>query len=323
MYLPTRYASYGMVAEAGAMMGNQMLSIRIGAQPEFAPPVITAEERTNNNGLQAWNPVTRKRAWFSAQGSGGNNGVLSTAGNLVFQGNGNNLNAFSADKGERLWSVPVGAGIAGGLVTYSIDGVQYLAGVGSLGRNAGGRLVVYKLGGNVGLPPAPPAAAQPVLNPPANFGDEALLARGQEKYQQNCSICHENGRQMGGFPDLRYSPFINSDAAFRVVVLDGALTEGGMLSFAKALSADDAEAIRAHLVSLANTLKSQPARGGGPGGPGGFGGGGRGAGPGGPGGPGGVPPAQRPPQPGGGMGTLAAPGAASGTGPQEQGALHQ
>jgi quinohemoprotein ethanol dehydrogenase len=321
MYVPTRYASYGMVAEAGAMMGNQMLSIRIGAQPEFAPPVISREDQTANSGLQAWDPVTRKRAWISTQGSGGNNGVLSTAGNLVFQGNGNNLNAFSADKGERLWSVPVGAGIAGGPVTYAIDGEQYVAGVGAAGRNAGGRLVVFKIGGTVELPPPPPAPAQPVLNPPANFGDETLLARGQEKYQQNCSICHENGRQMGGFPDLRYSPYLSSEAAFKVVVMDGALTEAGMLSFAKAINAEEAEAIRAHLVGLANTLKSQPARAGG-----GFGG--RGGGPGGPGGPGGRgggAPTERPAQPGGGMGTLAAPGAAASApaAPQQQGGLHQ
>src|SRR5690606_15116376 len=111
-----------------------------------------------------------------------------------------------------------------------------------------------------------------------------------------------------GFPDLRYSAFLNSDAGFKAVVIDGALTEAGMLSFEKALSLEETEAIRAHLVSLANTLKSAPPRGGG-----GFGpppGGGRGGGPGGPGGPGGAP-AARPPQPGGGMGTFATGAAAS------------
>jgi hypothetical protein len=123
---------------------------------------------------------------------------------------------------------------------------------------------------------------------------------------------------MGGFPDLRYSPYLSSEAAFKVVVLDGALTEGGMLSFSKALSTQDAEAIRAHLVSLANTLKANPQRGGGFGG---FGGGG----PGGPrgGGPGGAP-QTRPAQPGGGMGTLAAgSGTAGGTATPQQDGLHQ
>lgn len=321
MYVPTRYASYGMVSEAGAMMGNQMLSIAIGRQPEFAAPTISQEERTANTGLLAWDPVQRTAAWRNPEGSG-SNGILSTAGNLVFQGNGNNLLAFKADTGEKVWTAEVGAGIAGGPVTYSIDGEQYVAGVGAAGRNAGGRLVVYKLGGTAELPPPPPPVQQ-VLNPPENFGSEATLALGQEKYAQNCAICHENGRQMGGFPDLRYSAFLNSDAGFKAVVIDGALTEAGMLSFEKALSLEETEAIRAHLVSLANTLKSAPPRGGG-----GFGpppGGGRGGGPGGPGGPGGAP-AARPPQPGGGMGTFATGAAASAPAGQQQeaaGGLHQ
>src|SRR5690606_1230549 len=205
-----------------------------------------------------------------------------------------------------------------GPITYAIDGVHYVAGVGGVGRNAGGRLVVFKLGGTAQLPPTPPPAPQ-VLNPPANFGDEALLARGQEKYTQNCTICHEGGRQMGGFPDLRYSPYLNSDAAFKAVVIDGVLTEGGMLSFKQALSVEETEAIRAHIVSLANTLKSAPPRGGGPGG---FGGG-----PGGPrGGAGGPGAAPLPAQPGGGMGIFAEGGSAA-TAPAGQqggtGELHQ
>src|SRR5690606_29534468 len=208
IYVPTRYASYGMVSQAGAMMGNQMLSIAIGQPPEFAPPDLGTGPRSY---LLAWDPVKREAAWKQTEGSSGN-GVVSTAGNLVFQGNGNNFLAFRADSGEKIWTTAVGAGIIAGPITYAIDGVQYVAGVGGVGRNAGGRLVVFKLGGTAQLPPTPPPAPQ-VLNPPANFGDEALLALGQEKYTQNCTICHEGGRQMGGFPDLRYSPYLNSDAA--------------------------------------------------------------------------------------------------------------
>jgi quinohemoprotein ethanol dehydrogenase len=314
-----------MVSQAGAMMGNQMLSIAIGQQPEYAPPVISREEQTANTGLLAWDPVQRKAAWRNPEGSSGS-GVLSTAGNLLFQGNGANLLAFRADTGEKVWSAAVagtGGGIVGGPVSYALDGVQYVAGVGLNARGGTGRLVVFKLGGTAQLP-APPPAVQQVLNPPANFGDEAMLARGQEKYAQNCAICHENGRQMGGFPDLRYSAFLNSDAGFKAVVIDGALTEAGMLSFRQAMTEAEAEAVRAHLVSLANTLKSAPPRAGG---------GGRGGGPGGgapgggarAGGPGGAAPAVRPPQPGGGMGTLAAPGAAAGSTqqPGAAGELHQ
>jgi alcohol dehydrogenase (cytochrome c)/quinohemoprotein ethanol dehydrogenase len=311
IYIPTRYATYGMVSEAGAKMGNQLLSIAIGKQPDYAQPNLGGPEVPKAY-LLAWDPVKRKEAWKSTEGSSGN-GIMSTAGNLVFQGKNNDLQAFRADTGEKLWSTPVGAGILASTVTYALDGVQYIAGVGALGRNAG-RLAVFKLGGTATMPPAPPPTPQ-VLNPPANFGDAAMLARGLEKYRQNCTICHEDGRQMGGFPDLRYSAFLNSDAGFKAVVIDGALTEKGMLSFKQALSVDDAEAIRAHIVSLANTLKSSPQRGG----PGGFGGGG-------PGGPRGAAPggAPKPPQPAGGMGVFAT-GTQSGAagGPGASGELHQ
>src|SRR5690606_13040825 len=153
IYVPTRYASYGMVSEAGAKMGNQLLSIAIGQPPEFAPPDLGDEPRAY---LLAWDPVKREAAWKQTEGSSGN-GVVTTAGNLVFQGNGNNFLAFRADSGEKLWSAAIGAGIVAGPVTYAIDGEQYVAGVGAAGRNAGGRLVVFKLGGTAQVPPPPPA----------------------------------------------------------------------------------------------------------------------------------------------------------------------
>jgi hypothetical protein len=56
---------------------------------------------------------------------------------------------------------------------------------------------------------------------------------------------------------------------FKAVVLDGALAEGGMISFKNSLKEDDVEAIRAYLTLRANELKrNPPPRGGfGPGGP--------------------------------------------------------
>jgi hypothetical protein len=50
-------------------------------------------------------------------------------------------------------------------------------------------------------------------------------------------------------------------ALFKAIVIDGALTDNGMLSFRKVLSDADAEAIRAHVVTLANDLKANPQRG--------------------------------------------------------------
>ncbi|MEO6186999.1 MAG: PQQ-dependent dehydrogenase, methanol/ethanol family [Steroidobacteraceae bacterium] len=269
LYVGIRNASYGMVAEAGAKMGNQLLSINIGKRPEIAAPVLT----NPGSWLVGWDPATQKEVWRSPQGSMG--GTMTTAGNLVFQGTApRNLTAFRADTGEKLWTADAGANITAGSITYSIGGAQYVAAVaGGQGAAAANRLVVYSLGGKATLPAAAPAAPQ-VLNPPANFGTEAQLAKGEQNYSQNCVICHESGRGMGGFPDLRYSVYLGSDAAFKAVVIDGALTENGMLSFKKVLTAEDAEAIRAHLTRVANNLKANPppAGGRGPGGGGGPGG---------------------------------------------------
>jgi mono/diheme cytochrome c family protein len=118
-------------------------------------------------------------------------------------------------------------------------------------------LQVYTLGGKAALPTAAPPA-QAVLNPPANFGSDAQLARGEQLYTQNCTICHEGGRGMGGFPDLRYSAMLQGAELFKAIVIGGALSENGMVSFSKVLKDEDAEAIRAHLTRVANNLKANP-----------------------------------------------------------------
>lgn len=72
-----------------------------------------------------------------------------------------------------------------------------------------------------------------------------------------------------GFPDLNYSVALGAAPLFRAIVLDGALSEGGMISFKNSLQEDDVEAIRSYLTLRANELKRNPPRGGfgGPGGP--------------------------------------------------------
>jgi quinohemoprotein ethanol dehydrogenase len=265
-YVAVRNAQYGMVAKEGAKMGNQLLSIIVGG-PDATPAVAKPEIQGQQGGwLSAWNPVTQSEAW---RVNGGGTGTMTTAGNLVFQSEGQGLVAYRADTGEKLWNGSYGARAGSGPMTYQLGGVQYVAAL------ANARLVVFKLGGTAALPTAAATVAQ-VLNPPANFGTEAQVAAGNTSYTQSCSICHEGqARTSTGAPDLRYSPFIGSAEAFRSVVIDGIKMDGGMKSFKGAMSNDDVEAIRAHITSQANTLKANPqaagaGRGGfGPGGPGG------------------------------------------------------
>ncbi|MEO6186855.1 MAG: cytochrome c, partial [Steroidobacteraceae bacterium] len=120
------------------------------------------------------------------------------------------------------------------------------------------RLLVYKLGGKATLP-TPPAYTRAPLNPPPNFGDDALRARGQAKYNENCGSCHGNDGRVGNlFPDLRYAQALSNPALFKAIVIDGAFQSNGMVSFRKVVTVEEAEAIRAYVVSLANIAKTAP-----------------------------------------------------------------
>ncbi len=262
MYIPARYGSYGMVAEAGAKMGNQLLSINLQKKPEMPGPKL----ENPGSYLLAWDPINQKEVWKSRDGSG-NAGIMTTAGNLVFQGTGqSNFSAFRADNGEKVWTAEVQAGIAGGPASYEIDGEQYVAVVaGQAGR--GGywapnyaRLLVYKVGGKAELPPTV-SYTPPVLNPPANYGDATLLANGEKHFTEHCGSCHgvANGRPVSSlFPDIRYAAALNSPELFKAIVIDGILQKNGMVSFAKMLKPAEAESIRAYVVSLANIAKNAP-----------------------------------------------------------------
>jgi mono/diheme cytochrome c family protein len=253
-------------------MGNQLLSINVAKRPEAAAPKLEGAGAY----LLAWDPVNQKEAWKSREGSG-SSGTMSTAGNLVFQGTApRNFTAFRANNGDKLWTTDAQGSITAGSISYQLDGKQYVAvvagvGGGGFGSAGSARLLVYSLGGKAALPAlAPPAP--PVLNPPANFGSDAQLAHGEQLYTQNCTICHEGGRGMGGFPDLRYSQMLQGAELFKAVVLGGALSENGMSSFSKVLKDEDVEAIRAHITRLANQQKTNPRPAGGFGPPPGAGG---------------------------------------------------
>ncbi|MES2625252.1 MAG: PQQ-dependent dehydrogenase, methanol/ethanol family [Pseudomonadota bacterium] len=261
MYIPTNYGSFPLVAEAGAKMGNQLLSINVGKRPQDPAPVLEG----GGSYLLAWDPVNKKPVWEQRMGSS-RAGVLTTAGNLVFQGTADQtFSAFRADTGDKVWTAGTQAGIVGGAASYEIDGEQYVAVVAAQGAGRGGywapnnaRLLVYKQGGTAVLP-EPVSFTPPELNPPANFGDEALLAEGETHYNEHCGSCHGNsGRVSSLFPDLRYAAALNSPELFKAIVIDGVLQNNGMVSFKEILTPENAESIRAYVVSLSNEAKNAP-----------------------------------------------------------------
>ena len=86
--------------------------------------------------LDARDPVSGKRAWSYVYKYVPLGSVLSTGGDLVFQGGvDRTFRAFDANNGNVLWSFNAGSGFRGGPVTYTAGGEQYIAvpsGLGSL-----------------------------------------------------------------------------------------------------------------------------------------------------------------------------------------------
>ena len=265
VYIPAILASYPFVAtrEDDNPMG-QKLSISFSKSAEMLRRPDAP--RTPAGGyLLAWNPVTQKEAWKVVFTGGRSGGTMATAGGLVFAGNSKNeFAAYRADKGDKLWGIDTQTGTLAGPVTYEVDGEQYVAVVAGF-RQTGNyyapnysRILVYKLGGTAKLPDAIPFT-MPVLNPPPAFGTAAVIAHGEETYGRFCSTCHgSDGLSRGMFPDLRYSGALGSGDAFKAIVLDGLLKANGMVSFAAAIKAEDAEAIRAYLVAKSIDAKNNP-----------------------------------------------------------------
>ncbi|MBC7983829.1 MAG: PQQ-dependent dehydrogenase, methanol/ethanol family [Candidatus Obscuribacterales bacterium] len=236
--------------------------------------VKTATRKPAGAALLAWDPIAQREVWRVDYPRSGNGGLLSTAGNLLFQGSADGFfNVYSADKGQKLWSFAAQDAMMGGPVTYELDGEQYVAGIAGLGgaasggmtttntrmqRAAHGRMLVFKLGGTAQLPALEGVATETRRVPNlarANVTGDA--AAGRLAYEKTCAGCHGVDAVGAAAPDLRYVRSIIDAAEFKSIVLDGARSDKGMIGFAALLKPADAEAIRAYLVSRAAAIAPQ------------------------------------------------------------------
>jgi quinohemoprotein ethanol dehydrogenase len=198
--------------------------------------------------LVAWNPVTQSAAWSVPLPGLWNGGVLTTAGNLVFQGRASgDLVAYDARNGAKLWSFAAQVPVIGPPISYSVDGRQYVTVVAGMGASGGvygpllgvqvgyreqqRRILTFALAGKASLPPRAPYVFKPAADP--NYrADAAAELRGGETYRVRCSVCHGGGViGGGGAPDLRGSSVPLDPDTFSAIVKDGALVEGGMPQF--------------------------------------------------------------------------------------------
>jgi alcohol dehydrogenase (cytochrome c) len=77
--------------------------------------------------VEAIDYKTGKIRWSHKWESGSRSGLMSTAGNLVFAGDGSNhFVALNATTGEPLWHAGLGAAVSNGPISYELDGAQYV-----------------------------------------------------------------------------------------------------------------------------------------------------------------------------------------------------
>jgi quinohemoprotein ethanol dehydrogenase len=219
--------------------------------------------------IRAIEPMTGKVVWQRQTASYWDGGILSTNGNLVFQGDADGyLNVYAADTGKLLNRLDVQTAIMAAPMTYRVGAVQYvsvMAGYGggllsapfpktSAAYRFGneGRIVTFRLGGG----PTPKLApfkleALPAL--PARPDSAGKVALGEVLYNRYCSRCHVFGR--GLLPDLRRSPAALSPAIY-AIVLHGTLQAEGMGRFNNDLTRADVEAIYDYLVDQSWQMQS-------------------------------------------------------------------
>ncbi len=261
MYIPVRYASgvFEVDHEFEYVPGRTNVGLlEIREHNELWDEIVPTFA------LTAWDPAAGEPRWqiphTEALG-----GLLSTAGNLVFQGtNDGRFSAYTADDGRLLWEFSTGVGIIAPPVTYMIDGEQYLtvvAGSGGAGLKQAdslieyvntGRVFTFKLGADLALPEVL-KKVRPETPVPDPYLEAAELADGENLYLQYCSWCHGPYAVSGGLiADLRYaSPAVHEN--WNQIVLDGLYAQMGMGAFRDVLNDEQADLIRGYVVEMAQT----------------------------------------------------------------------
>jgi alcohol dehydrogenase (cytochrome c)/quinohemoprotein ethanol dehydrogenase len=281
IYIPAWDAYFTMSGPAAGSPpppgGGFSLGITMGARID--PSKLQPYARSGVSGrLEAWDPVSRKVVWQTESFANGRptSGVLATAGNLVFMGNGGGktLSAYDAKTGTKLWSFDAKTAVFAAPISFTLDGVQYIAAsVGGAGQGGyfaptHARMLVFALGAKTVLPEPEPYEPPP-LNPPPSTASAEVIAHGGAVYTQYCSVCHgANGLQArSSFPNLTVTPLLWTQEGFDQVVLMGGRADKGMGNFGNNLTPDDAAAVRAYLISRATAIKAGGPGAAGPQGP--------------------------------------------------------
>ncbi len=244
--------------------GPKELESLFGKLPPLSALLYGEKLRKTRGLIRAIRPMTGKIVWQGQTASYWDGGILSTGGNLVFQGDAAGyLNVYEADSGKLLKSIDVRTSIMAAPMTYRVDGVQYVSVMAGYGggvlylpfpQNSAafkygndGRIVTFKLNGGA-TPKLPRVSEASFDKPPPREGTPAIRARGEVLYNRYCARCHVFGR--GLLPDLRRVASMPI-ATFKQIVLGGAFSSLGMGHFDDVLSNRDVESVHSYLVDEA------------------------------------------------------------------------
>jgi quinohemoprotein ethanol dehydrogenase len=275
VYIPTIVLPWIYMAEDSFAFTKKKWGTGIiysGTAPPFNEKTIKYTtghaDTVERNILKAWDPIKQQVVWeVEHEIPKGNGGILSTSGNLVFQGsNTGHLKVYEATTGNLLKSIEVGTGIMAAPMSYSIDGEQYIAVMAGYGGNSlvvgpleedaaihkyqnYGRILAFKLGGgSTPLPPKVLKTAVPV--PPSITVDTALISKGKVHFYEYCEPCHQAGKPEGYFSQYPNLGMLSESthSIFKNIVLEGVFAQNGMASFDDVLKEEDVKAIQHYVI---------------------------------------------------------------------------
>ena len=264
VYLPARdvgtvYADAPNI-DAWKTVGIMVMASGVGAPDE---PIEIPPRR---GWLAAWDPMAQREVWRVDFGEAPfSGGVLTTAGNLVLQGNHQgDLVAYAADSGRQVWVFDTQNNISGHPITYLVDGKQYISVL------VGGRFTPYPgayrdqkrrvltFAMDVPATTLPDLVRQelPILDDPGFEIDLKRVKQGQAIYFRNCHVCHGADKPSGmSAPNLMSSPMTLSVSALESVLVHGALKPAGMPQYEE-MSRSEVESLQHYIRKAARDSKN-------------------------------------------------------------------
>ncbi|GJH14534.1 PQQ-binding-like beta-propeller repeat protein [Caballeronia novacaledonica] len=163
--------------------------------------------------------------------------VTPTAGGMVFTGDGNgNFLALDSSTGKEVYKYDIGGSMGGGVITYQVDGVQYVAATaGNISRSGLGArgvptVTVFSLRARSATITHTKVKVDPLRDSLAKLDEHG---RGDKLFGQFCATCHGADGSGGIGPDLRrignpiaVTAFVKSPIPPMPKLFPAVLTEG-------------------------------------------------------------------------------------------------